>query len=308
MANGTGFGKTIFIGDQFVLEEVPAIVSAISYETMATVERFTGDGWTLEDNRIEVPGYKDKKKEQQGRSIDRILEVMNIDVKKYPIKITFGGSLLAGSGVGASAASCDRHHPAGTGLRDSPTRITAASGAAYLAVVRRVPGQLPDDRRGLVGHAALTDRLARTDSIFLRLNLLLLLVVTFLPFPTGLVGEALREPSSERVFVTLYGLTLLAIRLLGFALDEYADREHLYAPRSDDEEQRERRQLVPVVAAYLIAILIGLAFPVLAVALYLGIAVYLVVPFREVSQLLLRRLAARHRLGRWTISAHRPAL
>ncbi len=106
MAKGTGFGKTILIGDQFVLEEIPAIVSAISYETVATVERSAGEGWTLEDNRIEVPGYKEKKKEQQGRSIDRILEVMNIDVKKHPIKITFGGTLLAGSGVGASAASC----------------------------------------------------------------------------------------------------------------------------------------------------------------------------------------------------------
>ena len=31
---------------------------------------------------------------------------MNIDVKKNPIKITVGGNLLAGSGVGASAASC----------------------------------------------------------------------------------------------------------------------------------------------------------------------------------------------------------
>jgi mevalonate kinase len=106
MAKGTGFGKTILIGDQFVLEEVPAIVSAISYETVATVERSTGEGWTLEDNRIEVPGYKEKKKDQQVHSIDRILEVMNIDVKKNPIKITFGGTLLAGSGVGASAASC----------------------------------------------------------------------------------------------------------------------------------------------------------------------------------------------------------
>jgi mevalonate kinase len=106
MAKGTGFGKTILIGDQFVLEEVPAIVSAISFETEATVERITGEGWVLEDNRIEVPGYKEKKKEQQKRSIDRILEVMRIDVKKYPIKITYGGSLLAGSGVGASAASC----------------------------------------------------------------------------------------------------------------------------------------------------------------------------------------------------------
>ena len=107
MNKGTGFGKTILIGDQFVLEEVPAIVSAISYETETTVERIKGGtGWTLEDNRIEVPGYKEKKKEQQAKSIDRVIEVMKIDVKKNPIKITVGGNLLAGSGVGASAASC----------------------------------------------------------------------------------------------------------------------------------------------------------------------------------------------------------
>ncbi|MFZ1043380.1 MAG: mevalonate kinase [Anaerolineales bacterium] len=107
MNKGTGFGKTILIGDQFVLEEVPAIVSAISYETETTVERLkSGSGWTLEDNRIEVPGYKEKKKEQQAKSIDRVIEVMKIDVKKNPIKITVGGNLLAGSGVGASAASC----------------------------------------------------------------------------------------------------------------------------------------------------------------------------------------------------------
>jgi len=106
MGKGTGFGKTILIGDQFVLDEVPAIVSAISYETVTTVERTDGEGRVLEDNRIEVPGYKEKKKEQQAGSINRILEVMNIDVKKNPIKITVGGNLLAGSGVGASAASC----------------------------------------------------------------------------------------------------------------------------------------------------------------------------------------------------------
>ena len=106
MGKGTGFGKTILIGDQFVLEEVPAIVSSIPFETEALVERIEGDGWILEDNRMEVPGYKEKKKEQQIESINRILEVMKIDVKQTPIKITYGGDLLAGSGVGASAASC----------------------------------------------------------------------------------------------------------------------------------------------------------------------------------------------------------
>jgi len=106
MGKGTGFGKTILIGDQFVLEEVPAIVSSIPFETEAIVERIEGDGWILEDNRMEVPGYKEKKKDQQVESINRILEVMKIDVKQTPIKITYGGDLLAGSGVGASAASC----------------------------------------------------------------------------------------------------------------------------------------------------------------------------------------------------------
>ena len=89
-----------------MLEEVPAIVSAIPFETIATVERIDGEGWVLEDNRVEVPGYKAKKKDQQVESINRILEVMGIDVKKTPIKITYDGTLLAGSGVGASAASC----------------------------------------------------------------------------------------------------------------------------------------------------------------------------------------------------------
>ena len=107
MGKGTAFGKTILIGDSFVLREVPAIVSSIPFETECTVERLDkGDGWILEDNRIEVPGYKKKKAHQQVDSINHMLEVMKIDVKKNPIKIIYGGSLLAGSGVGASAAHC----------------------------------------------------------------------------------------------------------------------------------------------------------------------------------------------------------
>jgi mevalonate kinase len=107
MGKGTAFGKTILIGDQFVNNEVPAIVSAIPFETLAQVEkRDEGEGWILEDNRNEVPGYKEKKKKDQVESINHILEVMKIDAAKTPIKITYGGTLLAGSGVGASAASC----------------------------------------------------------------------------------------------------------------------------------------------------------------------------------------------------------
>jgi uncharacterized membrane protein len=117
-----------------------------------------------------------------------------------------------------------------------------------------------------------------------------LLVVAFLPFPTRLVTDALLNAGAERVAVTVYGLTLLAIRILGSALDAYARRGHLYSSQGDDDEvQGPRRRLLPVVIGYVIAILIGLVLPGVAVALYFSIAVYLIVPFRHVARLLSRR-------------------
>jgi uncharacterized membrane protein len=139
-------------------------------------------------------------------------------------------------------------------------------------------------------HTALTDELAAIDQLFLRINLFLLLVVVLLPFPTRLMAEALNNTSGERVFVTMYGLTILAIRLLGSALDAYARYEHLYSPAGEDEElQTTQRKFLPVVAGYVVAIIIGLLLPVVAAALYACLAVYLVVPFREVARVLIRR-------------------
>jgi len=138
-------------------------------------------------------------------------------------------------------------------------------------------------------HSALTDRLDRADSLLLRINLVLLLVVGFLPFPTKLVAEALHDTTGERVFVTVYGLTLLAIRVLGWALDAYARREHLYTREEGDEElHAERRDFLPVVLVYVLAIAIGLALPSVAVALYFGLAVFLVLPFRDLRRLFRR--------------------
>ena len=145
-------------------------------------------------------------------------------------------------------------------------------------------------------HTALTDQLAGVDQLFLRLNLLVLLVVVFLPFPTGLVADALRHDdiSGERVYVTLYGLTLLAISLLGSALDAYARYQHLYSPAKEGEElHRTQRKSLHAVIGYVIAILIGLLLPVAAVALYFGLAVYLVVPFREAARVLRRQHSTR---------------
>jgi uncharacterized membrane protein len=103
------------------------------------------------------------------------------------------------------------------------------------------------------------------------------------------MADALNKPADERVFVALYGLTLLAIRLIAFGLDRYARRQDLYAPRAAHEELRtDQQKFLPIIIGYVVAILIGLAVPRLAVALYFALAVWLVVPFRAVARLLSR--------------------
>jgi len=106
MGTGSGFGKTIFVGDAFIHFGTPAIVAALAHRTVAEVSPNSGDGWTLEDLRPEVEGYKVSKLEQQRDSVERIAKAMGIDLRKQGLKITFRGDLLAGSGIGASAASC----------------------------------------------------------------------------------------------------------------------------------------------------------------------------------------------------------
>ena len=119
-----------------------------------------------------------------------------------------------------------------------------------------------------IAHTALTDRLERTDTLLLRLN----------------------HDDAQRVAVTTYGLTFLVIRVMAIALDAYARRERLYKASGEGAEQeREGRKNLPVVIGYVLAILIGLALPAAGIAIYFGLAVYLVVPFREVRHALFSR-------------------
>jgi mevalonate kinase len=107
MGYGSAFRKTILIGDSFVLREIPAIVASIPFETECRVERQAhGSGWFLGERRTAATAARAVKKDRQVESINRILEVMGIDTQKNPVKITYGGTLLKGSGIGGSAASC----------------------------------------------------------------------------------------------------------------------------------------------------------------------------------------------------------
>ena len=106
MGMGVGFGKVILFNEHFVVYGLPAIASAIGAETTALVERRSGSGVEVRDERPETRGYKAEKFGQQKESLDRMLKFMNIDTTNKAYRITLAGDLIAASGVGASAASC----------------------------------------------------------------------------------------------------------------------------------------------------------------------------------------------------------
>jgi len=137
-----------------------------------------------------------------------------------------------------------------------------------------------------IAHHGLTDELDRIDQIFLRLNLLFLLAIAFLPFPTRLMVEGLeRSTAWQRLAVVVYGLTLLLIRLLFAALSAYVRRRHLRRAGVDDPDLDEaRKKFNYAIAAYLLTILVGLFIPKLAIFLYFAVAVFLFVPFRTVAR------------------------
>jgi uncharacterized membrane protein len=143
-----------------------------------------------------------------------------------------------------------------------------------------------------LGHNAITEYLDRADAAFVRLNLLLLLVVSFLPFPTRLFADYIGQDSPERVAVTFYGISLLLAATLLLVLWRYAVRAHLVRPDAADEEIKLlTERLTPGLAGYLVLIISGLFLPIVAVIGFLAIALYYIIPSRRLTaRLLARRL------------------
>ena len=133
-----------------------------------------------------------------------------------------------------------------------------------------------------LGHSGMTEYLEGADPILLRYTLLLLLVVSFLPFPTGLLSEYISAEGAERIAVTIYGLNLLFAAGMLSLTWRHALRAGLVREDLDEGELDElTRRLTPGVAGYVVAIVIGLFAPIAAVVLYAAIGFFMIVPTRR---------------------------
>jgi uncharacterized membrane protein len=137
-----------------------------------------------------------------------------------------------------------------------------------------------------IGHTAIIAHVTGVDRLLIRLNLALLLAVAFLPFPTKLMGEYLGQSEPERVAVVFYGAVLLAIEVLLLAMWRYVmETKDLRHPDvTEDELAGLKARTLPGIAFFLVAMGISLIVPTVGVLLYLGVSLFLLVPFRTIRR------------------------
>jgi uncharacterized membrane protein len=125
-----------------------------------------------------------------------------------------------------------------------------------------------------LAHHRLFMRLRFVDPTLMRLNILLLMAASFLPFPTGLLAEAFHASrDAERAAVVFYGATAIAIEALIGAARRYAEAHpELLHGEAPPPLEALRRHGLPV-AVYGAAMVAGLLlFPRLAAVAYLVVA------------------------------------
>jgi uncharacterized membrane protein len=127
-----------------------------------------------------------------------------------------------------------------------------------------------------LNHRTLVDRIGRFDARLHWLNLMLLLGVATLPWPTALVAEYVQRGGPDAsAAAALYGLTATLMALpWGFIWRHLADRPELLEPGYDAAYARaEWRRGFVGLPIYAVATLVAFVLPLLALALYLGIAI-----------------------------------
>jgi TMEM175 potassium channel family protein len=131
-------------------------------------------------------------------------------------------------------------------------------------------------------HYGIFRRVQYADRRVMQVNLVLLMAVAFLPFPTSLVAEAIRHADAERAAVIFYGASLLVISLLYSALWSAvaSDRTLLKPDVSKKEVDAIARATTPNLGFYLAVILLAFIAPKVAAFGYLVIAIVALVRAR----------------------------
>jgi TMEM175 potassium channel family protein len=129
-------------------------------------------------------------------------------------------------------------------------------------------------------HHNLMKLVDRLDHGFITLNLLLLLCVSFMPFPTAVMAEHLTDPKERAIAVAFYCGCFTITAVFYFLMWWHAaHRRRLIAPGVPDEAVRAiTRAYAPGSILYLLATLLAFVHVAISLAIVLGLAILYMLP------------------------------
>lgn len=129
-----------------------------------------------------------------------------------------------------------------------------------------------------VNHHTVFDRIARVDRPLMFLNLFLLMVVAFIPFPTALLARYINSGANSHTAAALYSITMVLMSIGFVSLWGYAVYKR--EPLADTVDPVLARQTLPKfgfgVVAYLPTVAIAFVSAPLCLAVHAALATYYV--------------------------------
>jgi uncharacterized membrane protein len=136
-----------------------------------------------------------------------------------------------------------------------------------------------------VNHHTLLEHCRRVDRRFLYLNLLLLVAVGIVPFPTSLVDRYIVSESGATAALVVYGLGGLLIAIGFAAVFFYATHDgRLVGDRVSARQIRADGMLFPIgLAAYSVGIALAFVAPLASLAIYGLTALFYALPLLPIA-------------------------
>lgn len=136
-----------------------------------------------------------------------------------------------------------------------------------------------------LNHHKMYDHIVRVDDGALMLNLLQLMIIAFIPFPTAVLAESLRHGADAAIGAAFYGSTLFALGIIVNVAWRQAARGHrlLHESLSPNMVRRLGHRYLVGPFAYLIATSLAFVSPWITLALFFLIHLYFLWPHRVKS-------------------------
>jgi uncharacterized membrane protein len=125
-----------------------------------------------------------------------------------------------------------------------------------------------------VNHHAMFRLFARVDRLFLLLNVLFLMDVAFIPYPTRIVAAFAQSPHDRRDAALLYGITMIIMAVLFVALWFYGSKRLLRPDADQREVSGITRSYLPGVPSYSIGTLLAFVNPIASLIVFGAIAFF----------------------------------